>query len=80
MIVKLEELENPTRVKVVPWCNECMIYLNGNNYRKAMRLIKTIAENYSVAYNNAVSRQGINIFCEKENRKEVMIEVKQWVF
>ena len=81
MIVKLEELEISSRVKVIPWCNDHMKYMSGNNYKRAINLVKTIAKDYKIAYRKQPTDSNkIEIFCEKADRKEVMTEVKQWEF
>ncbi len=79
MIIKsINELKNPSRVKVVPWCDPCQLYVRDNNCKRAYKLIKILAENYNIFYQNISNK--IEIYSEKEYRKEIMIEVKQWEF
>ena len=86
MIIKKDELKNPVRVKVFPWCNSSQIYLKGNNYRDVMRMLGYFCaergEN-GLGYNLSYERHPddnskLVIFCEKELRKEVSAAIKKW--
>jgi hypothetical protein len=79
MIVKLEELKNPCRIKVISNCGVTMIYDKSSNYKRALSLINTLKENFTVSYRHSPEDTSkIEIFAEKENRKDIMVEVKQW--
>lgn len=86
MLVKIEELKNPVRVKVFPWCDSTQIYLKGNNYRDVMRMLGYFCREKSkdgLGYDLSCERHPddgwkLVIFCEKEQRKEILAAIKEW--